>query len=125
METTNKLIAIRTIQDIQMINPDEIIYCMSAGRTAQIITKADVCIQTVHNLKELSKMLESPMFIRCHAKYLVNIAIPLIYDPKNRELELINKHKIKVAKDRKAFFSQELIGVHGLISAHSRPKTGL
>lgn len=108
MRTTNKLIAIRTFQDIQMINPDEIIYCMSAGRTAQIIMKPDDCIKTVHNLKELTKKLERSMFVRCHAKFLVNITIPFIYDSKNRELELINKHKIKVAKDRKALFSQIL-----------------
>jgi two-component system LytT family response regulator len=105
-----KSIFIKTRQNIQLINPDEIVYCISKGRKVDIILISNEIIIATHSLKEIAEKLKSYRFLRCHAKCLVNLDFRLIYDSKNREIELINKQLITVAKDRKVIVNRLLKG---------------
>lgn len=103
-----ELVSIRTSQYIILIDPSEIICCILVGRKVDIFLVSDECIETIHNLKEVEEKLKNNRFLRCHSKFLVNLDHRLKFDAKNREIELINKKKIAVSKNRKAMVTQIL-----------------
>lgn len=109
MESINpNLIAIKTRNNVQLIDPNEILYCVLNARKVDIILTSNECITTLHNLKFISERLNNFRFLRCHAKFLVNLDQRLKFDSKNREIELINGQKIKIAKDRKVYVNRIL-----------------
>jgi DNA-binding LytR/AlgR family response regulator len=103
-----RLVSIKTYLNLKLIDISNILCCTSAGRTADIILTSGKSIQTMHSLKELEEKLKHGRFLRCHAKYLINLEHPLTYDSQNREIELSNKMKLSVAKDRKALVTKIL-----------------
>jgi DNA-binding LytR/AlgR family response regulator len=105
-----QLIAIKTCQGIRLINPMEIVWCETTGKTAAIHIVRNECIKSGHTLKELEDKFHDYPLIRCHAKYIVNIGLPLSYNPKTREIELNDKQIICVAKNRNARFRKLIEG---------------
>jgi len=103
-----RLVSVKTYLNLQLINASDILCCVSAGRTADVILVSGKSIQTMHSLKELEEKLKHGRFLRCHAKYLINLEHPLTYDSQNREIELSNNMKLSVAKDRKALVTKIL-----------------
>ena len=102
------LISIKTKQITQLVNPVDIIYCKTNGKTSDIILLSNECLYTRHSLKELEEKLKGFSFLRCHAKYLINLIHGLKFDSKNRVIELLNKDRVIVAKDRKAVINKLL-----------------
>ncbi len=105
-----RLISIKTKQITQLVNPTEIIYCKANGKTSDIILLSNECLCARHSLKELEEKLKGFSFLRCHAKYLINLIHGVKFDSKNRVIELLNKDKVIVAKDRKAVINRLLNG---------------
>jgi two-component system, LytTR family, response regulator len=102
------LISIKTRQFTQLVNPVDIIYCMANGKTSDIFLLSDECLCTRHSLKELEEKLKGFSFLRCHAKYLINLNHGVKFDSKNRIIELLNNDRVIVAKDRKAIINELL-----------------
>ena len=100
------LISIKTRRNVQLINPDEIICCILNCKKVDIVLISNECIKTMHNLKTISDKLQRFRFLRCHAKFLINLDHRLIIDFKNREIELINKQKVPISKGRKVFVNR-------------------
>lgn len=109
MESSDKgLVTVKTRQGVQQINPDEIIFCILKGRKVNISLISNEVIETMHNLKEIEEKLSHYKFIRCHNRCLVNFDKRLIFDSKNRRLELLNKQEIFVSKNKKALIHRLL-----------------
>ena len=105
-----RLISIKTKQITQLVNPVDIIYCKTNGKTSDIVLLSNECLCTRHSLKELEEKLREFSFLRCHAKYLINLIHGVKFDSKNRVMELLNKDKVIVAKDRKAIINKLMNG---------------
>jgi two-component system LytT family response regulator len=66
-------IALPTMEGLQMIAIDTILYCESDDNYTRVILKNTKKIVVSRTLKEIEEMLEDHSFIRVHRSYLVNI----------------------------------------------------
>ena len=103
------MLLIKTPFSIELIQPQEILYCRIDENGTSTITLVDRSIIVNHSLKELDMKLFSLGFYRCHAKCIVNIRSIKRYFPKVGEIEMTDGSIIKVAKDKKAQFYKLLL----------------
>ena len=66
-------IALPTMEGLQMILIDTIMYCESDDNYTKVILKNTKKIVVSRTLKEIEEMLEDHSFVRVHRSYLVNI----------------------------------------------------
>jgi DNA-binding LytR/AlgR family response regulator len=101
-------VSIYTCQGITSLDPMDVISCEKKGKITFIYLNSDEYIESRRSLKYLEKRFKDFPLVRCHAKYLVNLGYRIKFNPKTREIELINKRIITVAKDRKTDFLKYL-----------------
>jgi two-component system LytT family response regulator len=66
-------IALPTMEGLQMVLIDSIIYCSSEDNYTNLVLKNKTKIVVSRTLKEVEEMLEDHPFVRVHRSYLVNI----------------------------------------------------
>jgi two-component system LytT family response regulator len=69
----NNKIALPTMEGLQMIPIDTILFCESDDNYTKIVLKNTKKIVVSRTLKEIEEMLEEHSFVRVHRSYLVNI----------------------------------------------------
>jgi two-component system LytT family response regulator len=69
----NQKIAIPTMEGLQMIQIDSIIFCASDSNYTNLYLKNSQKITASRTLKEIEELLEGRSFIRVHNSYLVNL----------------------------------------------------
>jgi len=101
-KTIIKFIAIPSIDKIELIKVDKIIYCESEGRyTIFHIMDCKKTKVTSRNLGEYEKLLNNNYFFRIHNKYLVNLdMVSNINKSAGNYCELVNNKSLPIAKRR-------------------------
>jgi two-component system LytT family response regulator len=102
-------IALPTIEGLQMIAIDNIIYCESDDNYTRIFLKNKKKLLVTRSLKELEEMLESYSFLRIHRSYLANLNETEKYiKGEGGYLIMSDGSHIDVSKNRKELLLQKL-----------------
>ncbi|MFC4740003.1 LytR/AlgR family response regulator transcription factor [Flavobacterium ponti] len=73
IERNSNLIAIASVEKIELIAIDEIMYCTADGKYTVFHTLNNKTYTSCRNLGEYQELLDSNFFFRIHHKYIVNI----------------------------------------------------
>ena len=96
-----KFIAIPSIDKIDIIDVNEIVYCESEGRYTRFFLKNENSKMSSRNLGEYEKLLKNNPFFRIHHQYLVNLnAVISINKAAGNYCEMVNQISLPIAKRR-------------------------
>jgi two-component system LytT family response regulator len=102
-------IALPTIEGLQMIAIDNIIYCESDDNYTRMYLKNKKKLLVTRSLKELEEMLESYSFLRIHRSYLANLNETEKYiKGEGGYLIMSDGSHVDVSKNRKELLLQKL-----------------
>ena len=94
-------IALRTVDRLLFVHPEEILYAIADGNYTQIYLTNDRSVRVVRKLKGVSELLTAEHFIRIHRSHLINLEHIQSYD--DDEVVVMNDGKrLAVARHRKA-----------------------
>ncbi len=97
-----KKIAIPTSSGLDLIDTQDIIMCEADGSYTTVYTVDNKSYLVSKTLKEISELLESPLFFRTHQSYLVNLNHASSYvKGSGGHLVMTNKRTAQVARARK------------------------
>ncbi|OAZ04570.1 LytR/AlgR family response regulator transcription factor [Flavobacterium succinicans] len=100
-------LAISSIDKIDIIRKEDIIFCMSEGRYTTFYLIGDKKIVSSKNLGEYEKTLSDSFFYRVHNGYILNIRYLISVVKKDGVYcELVNKFRIPVSKRRQESFNK-------------------
>jgi len=99
-----QIISIKTTDGIELIKPQDILYCRIEDDKVILKLTSSETIETKQSLKELEPRLSLYFFYRCHANCLVNLLLIRRYTNKTGIITMIDDTKIKVAKERRPDF---------------------
>lgn len=68
-----KILAIPTIDNIEMVNVDDIYYCKSDGKYTEFYLAGKKKLVSSRNIGEYENLLDETLFFRIHKSYLVNL----------------------------------------------------
>lgn len=101
----NEYIAISSMDKIELIKMDDIIFCKAEGKYTDFFLVNDKKILSSRNLGEYVSMLDPNYFFRIHHSYIVNIKyITKISKRDGYSCELINGISLPIAKRRQEEF---------------------
>lgn len=101
----NEYIAISSMDKIELIKMDDIIFCKAEGKYTDFFLVNDKKILSSRNLGEYVSMLDPNYFFRIHHSYIVNIKyITKISKRDGYSCELINGKSLPIAKRRQEEF---------------------
>ncbi len=104
-------IAMPTIEGLQIIAINTLIYCESSSNYTTLYLKNTQKIVVSKTLKEIQEMLEDYSFIRCHHSYLVNInEVSKYVKGEGGYLVMSNGSNIDVSRSRKEMVIKKLLG---------------
>lgn len=107
----NKLVCIETMQNTRVIDPAKVLYChIHKKKTVVVLVNNEMLVTRCSLISMERQLIISIRLLRCHSKYLISLEHPLIYDSKNRTIELLNGEILPVAKDRKSTVKKTLSG---------------
>lgn len=93
------------IQGIHVrIKENDILFCESNGHLVHIHTATSEYITSDRSLDNFREKL-SPIFFRCHKKYIINMSYADLYDKTNRFV-MIRNHSIPVGRSYKQNFEE-------------------
>lgn len=95
-----KKLALKSLEFIEVIATDEIIFCKSDGGYTTFHLHNAKPIIVVKGLKDYEKILEPLGFLRCHQSYLVNVNFIKKYY-KEGYLEMTNSEEVPVSTRKK------------------------
>lgn len=102
-------IAIPSVNNIQLISVDSILYLEADGKYTIFHLKNNVEKVASRNLGEYEKLLDPKKYFRIHHRFLVNIdAIANIHKSDGYYCELINGKNLTIAKRRQELFNKFL-----------------
>ena len=105
MYQNNEYIAISSIDKIELVRTDDIIYCKAEGKYTNFFLVNDKKILSSRNLGEYVSVMDPKYFFRIHHSYIVNIKhITKISKKDGYSCELINGTSLPVAKRRQEEF---------------------
>ena len=94
-------IALPTIEGVEFVNPEQIIYCKSDGSYTEVILQAKRAIIT-RSLGDMEEQLKEKSFLRIHKSYLVNISHIVKYIRRDGGyLIMSNGDKVAVSRRKK------------------------
>ena len=101
----NEYIAVSSMDKIELIRMDEIIFCKAEGKYTDFFLVNDKKILSSRNLGEYGSMLDPNYFFRIHHSYVVNIKhITKILKKEGYSCEFINGISLPIAKRRQEEF---------------------
>ena len=104
-------IAMPTLEGLQIVAVDQIIYCESKSNYSSLILKNGQKIVVSKTLKEIEVLLQKYSFIRCHHSYLVNSnEINKYIKGEGGYLVMSNGTNIDVSRSRKDAVLKKLLG---------------
>ena len=68
-----KKVAIPTLEGLEFIELDQIVYCAAEGNYTKIILQNDKAIMVSKSLKQIHEIINHPQFFRTHNSFLVNL----------------------------------------------------
>lgn len=90
-------IAFPTFEGFELINANQILYCMADGNYCEI-KKIDNSVKIISKtLKYVEELLPIETFKRVHRSHIINLNYITRYHRANKEVELINGEKISIA----------------------------
>ena len=105
MYQNNEYIAISSLDKIELIRMDDIIFCKAEGKYTDFFLVNDKKILSSRNLGEYGSMLDPNYFFRIHHSYVVNIKhITKILKKDGYSCEFINGISLPIAKRRQEEF---------------------
>jgi two-component system LytT family response regulator len=105
----NDYVAISSLDKIELIPMEEIIYCQAEGKYTTFFLLNGKKITSSKNLKEYNSILDSNVFFRIHHSYIINIHHVLKISKKDGfYCELPNGVFLSVAKRRQEDFNKFL-----------------
>lgn len=105
MYQNNEYIAISSMDKIELVRMDDIIYCKAEGKYTDFFLVNNKKILSSRNLGEYVSMLDPNYFFRIHHSYVVNIKhITKISKKDGYSCELLNGTTLPVAKRRQEEF---------------------
>ncbi|SFI50611.1 LytR/AlgR family response regulator transcription factor [Halpernia frigidisoli] len=105
MHQNNEYIAISSMDKIELIKMDDIIFCKADGKYTDFFLVNDKKILSSRNLGEYVSMMDPNYFFRIHHSYVVNIKhITKISKKDGYSCELINGISLPIAKRRQEEF---------------------
>lgn len=105
MYQSNNYVAVASIDKIELIKTEDIIYCKAEGKYTEFNLSNGTKILSSKNLGEYKNALESGSFFRIHHSYVVNIKhIIKITKKDGYYCEFINGDKLPIAKRRQDEF---------------------
>lgn len=105
MQQNNEYIAISSMDKIELIRMDDIIFCKAEGKYTDFYLVNNKKILSSRNLGEYATMLDPNYFFRIHHSYVVNIKyITKISKKDGYSCELINGKSLPIAKRRQEEF---------------------
>ena len=105
MYQNNEYIAVSSMDKIELIRMDDIIFCKAEGKYTDFFLVNDKKILSSRNLGEYGSMLDPNYFFRIHHSYVVNIKhITKISKKDGYTCEFINGISLPIAKRRQEEF---------------------
>ncbi|MEC5156622.1 LytR/AlgR family response regulator transcription factor [Chryseobacterium sp. MP_3.2] len=105
MYQNNEYIAISSMDKIELVRMDDIIFCKAEGKYTDFFLVNDKKILSSRNLGEYASMMDPNYFFRIHHSYVVNIKhITKISKKDGYSCDLINGTSLPVAKRRQEEF---------------------
>lgn len=105
MYQNNEYIAVSSMDKIELIRMDDIIYCKAEGKYTDFFLVNDKKILSSRNLGEYVSMLDPNYFFRIHHSYVVNIKhITKISKKDGYSCKFINGISLPIAKRRQEEF---------------------
>ncbi len=105
MSQNNEYIAVSSMDKIELVRMDDIIYCKAEGKYTDFFLVNDKKILSSRNLGEYVSMLDPNYFFRIHHSYVVNIKhITKISKKDGYSCEFINGTSLPIAKRRQEEF---------------------
>lgn len=95
---------LKTPSSIDLIEPEEILYCLVHNRDVTIKLTSQRSSRILHSLKDLETILPSESFYRCHKKAIIHLRYISKYNHKSGQVEMADGNILQVAKDRKSNF---------------------
>lgn len=103
-------IAIPTMEGLQMVLVESIIYCAADRNYTSLLLKNKGKITASRNLKEIEEMLEDYSFIRVHHSYLVNLnEVEKYIKGEGGYLLMSDKTTVDVSRSRKEILLKKLL----------------
>jgi len=103
-------IGISSLDGIDYIDVDDIIYLKADGKYTEIITRNGKLVSS-KNLKMFSFILNERIFVRVHNSYIVNISLISRFKKDEGMLILKDGTAISVSKSRKDFLLKRLVHI--------------
>lgn len=104
-EDQKKKVAIHTLEGIDFIEADDILFAEARGNYTELHLKNKVKITTSKKLKEFEAMLSEPQFLRIHHSYIVNTKCVKKYvKGRGGYVILANDMSLPVSSARKEYF---------------------
>lgn len=91
-----------------LLDAIEIIYCESDGNYTKIFLENNQKLFVTKKLKEVEELLPSSCFFRVHNSYIVNLKKVKAYYKADAYVELSNKKKIPVSRNKKSGFLDKI-----------------
>lgn len=86
------------------LDASEIIYCESDGNYSKVFLENNQKLFLTKKLKEVQELLPASCFFRVHNSYIVNLKKVKAYFKTDAYVELSNKKKIPVSRNKKSSF---------------------
>ncbi len=103
-------IAMPTMEGLQMILIDSILYCESDDNYTTLILKNNKKLIVSRTLKEIEEMLEEYSFVRVHRSYLINInEIEKYIKGEGGYLVMSDSSTIDVSRSKKEFLLKKIL----------------
>ena|SRR6218665_105060 len=103
-------IGISSLDGIDYIDVEDIMYLKADGKYTEIITKTGKIVSS-KNLKMFSYILNEKIFVRVHHSYIVNISMISRFKKDDGVLILKDGTSISVSKSKKEFLLKRLVHV--------------
>ncbi len=103
-------IGISSLDGIDYVDVDDIIYLKADGKYTEIITRNGKLVSS-KNLKMFSYILNERLFVRVHNSYIVNISLISRFKKDDGMLILKDGTSISVSKSRKDFLLKRLVHI--------------
>lgn len=103
-------IGISSMDGIDYVNVNDILYLKADGKYTEIILKNNKFISS-KNLKMFEYLLSDKQFVRVHHSYIVNLAEVIKFKKDDAMLILIDSTNIPVSKSRKDYLLKKLVHI--------------
>ncbi len=103
-------IGISSMDGIDYVNVNDILYLKADGKYTEIILKNNKFISS-KNLKMFEYVLSDKQFVRVHHSYIVNLAEVIKFKKDDAMLVLVDNTNIPVSKSRKDFLLKKLVHI--------------